>query len=91
MAGDHARIAGGFGSGRDPHGPNTTGSFPGGHGLLGFYMGNSILVSMLLRRRKASTARFVSWCTRLTFCGRHSSQYLRKVLEARFCCSLFSC
>jgi signal transduction histidine kinase len=38
--------------------PNQLGNSPAAYGLLGFYMGNSILVLMLLRRRKASTARF---------------------------------
>lgn len=38
--------------------PTQLGNSPAAYGLLGFYMGNSILVLMLLRRRKASTARF---------------------------------
>ncbi len=38
--------------------PTELGNSPAAYGLLGFYMGNSILVLMLLRRRKASTARF---------------------------------
>ena len=38
--------------------PSQLGDSPAAYGLLGFYMGNSILVLMLLRRRKASTARF---------------------------------
>jgi signal transduction histidine kinase len=38
--------------------PTELGHSPAAYGLLGFYMGNSILVLMLLRRRKASTARF---------------------------------
>ena len=38
--------------------PTQLGHSPAAYGLLGFYMGNSILVLMLLRRRKASTARF---------------------------------
>jgi signal transduction histidine kinase len=38
--------------------PTQLGDSPAAYGLLGFYMGNSILVLMLLRRRKASTARF---------------------------------
>jgi len=38
--------------------PTQLGNSPAAYGLLGFYMGNSILVLMLLRRRKASTASF---------------------------------
>jgi signal transduction histidine kinase len=38
--------------------PTQLGNSPAAYGLLGFYMGNSILVLMLLRRRKASTMRF---------------------------------
>jgi signal transduction histidine kinase len=38
--------------------PTQLGNSPAAYGLLGFYMGNSILVLMLLRRRKASTSRF---------------------------------
>ena len=38
--------------------PTQLGNSPAAYGLLGFYMGNSILVLMLLRRRKTSTARF---------------------------------
>jgi len=38
--------------------PTQLGNSPAAYGLLGFYMGNSILVLMLLRRREASTARF---------------------------------
>jgi len=38
--------------------PTQLGNSPAAYGLLGFYMGNSILVLMLLRRRKVSTARF---------------------------------
>jgi signal transduction histidine kinase len=38
--------------------PSQLGDSPAAYGLLGFYMGNSILVLMLLRRRKVSTARF---------------------------------
>jgi len=38
--------------------PTELGNSPAAYGLLGFYMGNSILVLMLLRRRKASTSRF---------------------------------
>jgi signal transduction histidine kinase len=38
--------------------PTQLGNSPAAYGLLGFYMGNSILVLMLLRRRKASTVRF---------------------------------
>jgi len=38
--------------------PTELGNSPAAYGLLGFYMGNSILVLMLLRRRKASTASF---------------------------------
>jgi signal transduction histidine kinase len=38
--------------------PTQLGNSPAAYGLLGFYMGNSILVLMLLRRRKASTGRF---------------------------------
>jgi signal transduction histidine kinase len=38
--------------------PTQLGNSPAAYGLLGFYMGNSVLVLMLLRRRKASTARF---------------------------------
>jgi signal transduction histidine kinase len=38
--------------------PTEFGHSAAAYGLLGFYMGNSILVLMLLRRRKASTARF---------------------------------
>ena len=38
--------------------PTQLGNSPAAYGLLGFYMGNSILVLMLLRRRKESTARF---------------------------------
>jgi signal transduction histidine kinase len=38
--------------------PSQLGDSPAAYGLLGFYMGNSILVLMLLRRRKASTASF---------------------------------
>ncbi len=38
--------------------PTELGHSAAAYGLLGFYMGNSILVLMLLRRRKASTARF---------------------------------
>jgi signal transduction histidine kinase len=38
--------------------PTQLGNSPAAYGLLGFYMGNSILVLMLLRRRKSSTASF---------------------------------
>lgn len=38
--------------------PTQLGNSPAAYGLLGFYMGNSILVLMLLRRRKASTPSF---------------------------------
>jgi len=38
--------------------PTQLGNSPAAYGLLGFYMGNSILVLMLLRRRKVSTASF---------------------------------
>jgi len=38
--------------------PTELGHSPAAYGLLGFYMGNSILVLMLLRRRKASTSSF---------------------------------
>jgi signal transduction histidine kinase len=38
--------------------PTQLGNSPAAYGLLGFYMGNSILVLMLVRRRKASTSRF---------------------------------
>jgi len=38
--------------------PTELGNSPAAYGLLGFYMGNSVLVLMLLRRRQASTARF---------------------------------
>jgi len=38
--------------------PTQLGNSPAAYGLLGFYMGNSILVLMLVRRRKASTASF---------------------------------
>src|SRR5579863_10095346 len=38
--------------------PTQLGNSPAAYGLLGFYMGNSILILMLLRRRKASTASF---------------------------------
>jgi signal transduction histidine kinase len=38
--------------------PTQLGNSPAAYGLLGFYMGNSILVLMLLRRRKASTVSF---------------------------------
>jgi len=38
--------------------PTELGNSPAAYGLLGFYMGNSILVLMLLRRRQASTSRF---------------------------------
>ena len=38
--------------------PTQLGNSPAAYGLLGFYMGNSILVLMLVRRRQASTARF---------------------------------
>ncbi|MGA8638514.1 MAG: histidine kinase [Candidatus Sulfotelmatobacter sp.] len=38
--------------------PTQLGNSPAAYGLLGFYMGNSILVLMLVRRRKASTAPF---------------------------------
>jgi signal transduction histidine kinase len=38
--------------------PTELGNSPAAYGLLGFYMGNSILVLMLLRRRKASTPSF---------------------------------
>ena len=38
--------------------PTQLGNSPAAYGLLGFYMGNSILVLMLLRRRKTSTSRF---------------------------------
>ncbi len=38
--------------------PTELGNSPAAYGLLGFYMGNSILVLMLLRRRKTSTASF---------------------------------
>ena len=38
--------------------PTELGHSRAAYGLLGFYMGNSILVMMLLRRRKASTAPF---------------------------------
>ncbi len=38
--------------------PTELGHSPAAYGLLGFYMGNSILVLMLLRRRKASTTSF---------------------------------
>jgi signal transduction histidine kinase len=38
--------------------PTQLGNSPAAYGLLGFYMGNSVLVLMLLRRRKTSTARF---------------------------------
>ncbi len=38
--------------------PTELGHSAAAYGLLGFYMGNSILVLMLLRRRKASTASF---------------------------------
>jgi signal transduction histidine kinase len=38
--------------------PTQLGNSPAAYGLLGFYMGNSILVLMLLRRRKASTSSF---------------------------------
>ncbi|MFZ0759690.1 MAG: histidine kinase [Candidatus Sulfotelmatobacter sp.] len=38
--------------------PTELGRSPASYGLLGFYMGNSILVLMLLRRRKTSTASF---------------------------------
>ena len=38
--------------------PTQLGNSPAAYGLLGFYMGNSILVLMLLRRRKESTASF---------------------------------
>jgi signal transduction histidine kinase len=38
--------------------PTQLGNSPAAYGLLGFYMGNSILVLMLVRRRDASTASF---------------------------------
>ncbi len=38
--------------------PTELGHSPAAYGLLGFYMGNSILVLMLLRRRKTSTSSF---------------------------------
>ena len=38
--------------------PTELGNSPAAYGLLGFYMGNSILVLMLLRRRKVSTPAF---------------------------------
>ena len=38
--------------------PTQLGNSPAAYGLLGFYMGNSILVLMLLRRRAASTPSF---------------------------------
>ncbi|MGD0569949.1 MAG: histidine kinase [Candidatus Sulfotelmatobacter sp.] len=38
--------------------PTQLGNSPAAYGLLGFYMGNSILVLMLLRRRKSSTESF---------------------------------
>src|SRR5271170_6624898 len=38
--------------------PTQLGNSPAAYGLLGFYMGNSILVLMLVRRRKASTPSF---------------------------------
>jgi signal transduction histidine kinase len=38
--------------------PTQLGNSPAAYGLLGFYMGNSILVLMLLRRRKSSTPAF---------------------------------
>ncbi|MEY2394296.1 MAG: hypothetical protein QOF94_641 [Acidobacteriaceae bacterium] len=38
--------------------PTELGHSPAAYGLLGFYMGNSILVLMLLRRRAASTSSF---------------------------------
>lgn len=38
--------------------PTQLGNSPAAYGLLGFYMGNSILILMLLRRRKASTVSF---------------------------------
>lgn len=38
--------------------PTQLGNSPAAYGLLGFYMGNTILVLMLLRRRKASTPAF---------------------------------
>ena len=38
--------------------PTQLGYSPAAYGLLGFYMGNSILVLMLLRRRQQSTASF---------------------------------
>jgi len=38
--------------------PTQLGHSPAAYGLLGFYMGNSILVLMLLRRRQASTSSF---------------------------------
>ena len=38
--------------------PTQLGDSPAAYGLLGFYMGNSILVLMLLRRRQQSTASF---------------------------------
>jgi signal transduction histidine kinase len=38
--------------------PTQLGNSPAAYGLLGFYMGNSILILMLLRRRKTSTSSF---------------------------------
>jgi signal transduction histidine kinase len=38
--------------------PTQLGNSPAAYGLLGFYMGNSILVLMLLRRRQSSTPSF---------------------------------
>src|SRR5882762_2509711 len=38
--------------------PTELGYSPAAYGLLGFYMGNSILILMLLRRRQQSTASF---------------------------------
>jgi signal transduction histidine kinase len=38
--------------------PTELGNSPAAYGLLGFYMGNSILILMLLRRRKSSTPSF---------------------------------
>ena len=77
--------------------PTQLGNSPAAYGLLGFYMGNSILVLMLLRRRKESTASFrllvhaadIVWPAFISVFRRRSEKPLHPVFCFRSdCCGL---